>query len=219
MFSLFLSSCNRLFRVKTSKLTGPKMLKWENRRKSDQLLINWGLEIPFLLNWSSLVIFLFFFFRVHTACCPYLISCVLSQAYQRFNLALLTGDNKLHDVDVLSQAYQQFSLVLLTGDNKPHGVDDPPLLYICRYELLGGKLQHIAHLLCMYSLHSHSQRVQFLRYFWGKMYLFSVKLLVSGSPRCQWQACHWFGKVVSDCCGAGLELKMLYWSRSHHSCP
>lgn len=72
---IFLSRYKTLLRMKKHELTGPKMLKWENGDTWLALLITWGLEIPFLLNRSGLVIFLFFlFFRVHAAPCPYFFS-------------------------------------------------------------------------------------------------------------------------------------------------
>lgn len=139
MFSLLLSSRNRLFRMKKSKLAGSKMLKWENRRKIWLTrLISSGLGIPFLLNWSSLAIFFpeFILHPAHIWSLP----CVPSQAHWQFSLAPLTGDSKLH------------------------GEDDPPLLYIYKSELLCGKLQHIAHLLCMYCFFIPTYN---LSNFWG----------------------------------------------------
>lgn len=153
------------------------------------LLINWGLEIPFLLNWGHLVPFLFFSFQ--NSCCTLPI----------FNLYLVSL------LKPFSSSVLRFSL-----ETTPWcGWSSFPMylqIWITGWKAAVYSTFAMYYMYCFF-IQTHN--------FWG----ISEGRCTSFLWDClfQWQACHWFGKVVSDSCKAELGLKRLCWSRGHHGCP
>lgn len=155
------------------------------------LLINWGLEIPFLLNWGHLVTFLFFFQSSY---------CTLPI----FNLYL---------VSLLKPSSS--AVLCFSQDTTPWcGWSSFPM-YL-QIWITGWKAA-VYSTFAMYYMYCFFIQTHNLSNFWGISEARGTSFL--WDCLFQWQACHWFGKVVSDSCKAGLKLKRLHWSRGRHGCP